>query len=125
MKAQMTIGSTDWPTYLSLVSLFFVGGMIVLSIAEAYMFGREYAEGTAKNLLSLPIHRGHVVVAKLLVSAVGFAAMAVIVYAVALLGGFLIRLPGFSFALLGSNAVRSVWIVVEAMLVCSTSAWIV
>ena len=46
-----------------------VGGL-VLAVIAAYVFGREYAEGTAKNMLALPVPRPWFVFAKLGVSAV-------------------------------------------------------
>ena len=106
-KAELTIGAANWPTYLTLTAALFAGGLIVLAVVEAFVFGREYAEGTAKNLLTLPVDRATLVAAKFAVSAVWFVAMAAVVYAVALAVGFAIGLPGFQGALLvGSHRQR-------------------
>ena len=41
--------------------------MLLLAFIVAYVFGREYADGTAKNLLALPVGRHWFVLAKLVV----------------------------------------------------------
>src|SRR3972149_5562899 len=69
-KAQMTVGTADWPTYLYFVTVMFSAGTLVLGVIEAFVFGREYAQGTAKNMLTLPIGRSVFVAAKLTVDAV-------------------------------------------------------
>ncbi len=123
-KAQLTIGSADWSTYLMMTSYLFAGGMIVLAIADAFLFGREYVEGTAKNMLTLPIGRGTIVAAKLAVSAVWYLCMAVVVYAEALLVGLLVGLPGFSAQLLFSDTVQMAKVVLMVFLASSVSGWI-
>ncbi len=77
-KAKFAFGgqSLDWPSFLTLiVEMGGVGGLIICSIIVAYVFGREYVEGTAKNLLALPIPRSRFVLAKIVVSAAWFAAL--------------------------------------------------
>ena len=49
-------------------------GCCCSSFIVAYVFGREYAEGTAKNLLALPVGRHWFVLAKLVVAAVWWVA---------------------------------------------------
>lgn len=66
------------------------GGMIILSIIVIYVFGREYADGTAKNMLALPIRRFYFVSAKLLVAALWFAILTAFLLAESLLIGRLL-----------------------------------
>ncbi len=123
-KAQLTIGAANWPTYLTLTSALFAGGLIVLAVVEAFVFGREYAEGTAKNLLTLPVGRAALVAAKLAVSAVWFVAMAAVVYLIAVAVGFALGLPGFEGALLAAS-VRTVAILILQVLLAGTAgAWL-
>ena len=69
-KANLAGLDATWPGYLALVTLFVgIGGMLLLSFIVAYVFGREYAEGTAKNLLALPVARWSFVLAKFVVAA--------------------------------------------------------
>jgi len=123
-KAQLTIGAADWPTYLMIVGFLFVGGIIVLGIAQAFVFGREYVEGTAKNMLTLPLGRGVFVAAKLTVTAVWFLIMAALVYGEAILIGLLIGLPGFQGRMLTANAVVAARLCLQVLLLGSVPAWI-
>jgi ABC-2 type transport system permease protein len=68
------------------------GGMIVLSLIVIFLFGREYIEGTAKNMLALPIRRFYFVAAKFLVAALWFALLTVFLLAESLLLGRLLAL---------------------------------
>jgi len=123
-KAELTIGAANWPTYLTLTAALFAGGLIVLAVVEAFVFGREYAEGTAKNLLTLPVDRATLVAAKFAVSAVWFVAMAAVVYAVALAVGFAIGLPGFQGALLVGSVRTVATLVLQVLLAGAAGAWL-
>lgn len=123
-KAQMTIPAATWPVYLTLIATVFAGGVIVLAVAQAYIFGREYAERTAGPLLSLPVSRVTLLGAKLTVSAVWFAAMAAAVYAEAWLVGVAIGLPGYAPGLLAASLARVGLVVLEVLLAGSVAAWL-
>src|SRR5512136_2990397 len=70
-KADLSGISATWPAYFSMLTLVVgMGGMLLLSFIVAYVFGREYAEGTAKNLLALPVGRHWFALAKFVVAAV-------------------------------------------------------
>ena len=67
-------GATDWPAFLPfIVEMGAIGGLIMSSVIVAFVFGREYTEGMAKNMLALPIPRSWFVLGKLVVSAAWFA----------------------------------------------------
>lgn len=123
-KAQLMVGKVDWATYLNLTGFIFVGGIMVLAIVNAYLFGREYVEGTAKILLTLPIRREEIVLAKLVVSALWYLSTAILVYAEALLVGTAIGLPGFSRDLLLSNVAVVAQTALMVFLASSVNAWI-
>jgi ABC-type transport system involved in multi-copper enzyme maturation permease subunit len=77
-KASLALGgvTVGWEAYLGLVlEMSGLAGMMLASVILTYAFGREYAEGTAKNMLALPVPRWMFVAAKLLVSAIWFAAL--------------------------------------------------
>jgi hypothetical protein len=105
-KAQLAVGAADWPTYLQLTGFLFAGGIVVMGIVQAFVFGREYAEGTAKNLLTLPVGRAAIVAAKLVVSAAWFLGMAALLCAEAVAVGLWLDLPGFGPALLAEGLGR-------------------
>src|SRR5674476_238014 len=87
-------------TWFSLIALSLgplgIGGMLMLAFIVAFVFGREYADGTAKNLLALPVGRMWFVLAKLVVAAVWWFALVVVVLVEALAIGRVVGLPGFS-----------------------------
>jgi ABC-2 type transport system permease protein len=123
-KAQLTIGAADWPTYLQLTGFLFAGGIVVIGVVQAFLFGREYAEGTAKNLLSLPVGRAAIVAAKLVVSAAWFLGMAVLLCAEALVLGLLLDLPGYEPGLLAAGLRRAALLSAQVLLLGSVPAWI-
>jgi ABC-2 type transport system permease protein len=104
-KANLAGLEATWPAYLSALTIVFgVGGLLLLSFIVTYVFGREYVEATAKNLLALPVGRLWFVLAKLVVAAVWWAALVIAVLGEAFVIGFALGLPGFSAEL----AVRSI-----------------
>jgi ABC-2 type transport system permease protein len=77
-KAQVAMAgvTVGWEGYLGLVlEMSGLAGMILASVILTYVFGREYAEGTAKNMLALPVPRWMFTAAKLAVAAAWFAAL--------------------------------------------------
>jgi ABC-2 type transport system permease protein len=96
-KANLSGLEATWPAYASALTLLVgIGGMLLLSFIVAYIFGREYTEGTAKNLLALPVDRAWFVLAKLVVAAAWWLVLVVAVIAESLVVGLALGLPGFS-----------------------------
>ncbi|MGA9533449.1 MAG: ABC transporter permease, partial [Anaerolineales bacterium] len=93
-KAQLTAGSADWATFLSLLAqALAVGGLIVFGIIISWVFGREYADGTVFDLLALPTTRSSIVVAKLIVVGLWSGALIVLVDILGLAIAGLVGLP--------------------------------
>jgi ABC-2 type transport system permease protein len=117
--------TSDWAGLLALMAeLSGLGGMIIYSFIVTYVFGREYAEGTAKNALALPTPRAGIVFAKLAVSGLWFLALSAFLVAEAALAGSLLGLPGFAAALFWREAAN---ILVTACLVLALGpavAWV-
>jgi ABC-2 type transport system permease protein len=64
-KAALMAYSADWPSYLDLLSQAMgVGGVLVFGFTASWLFGREYSDGTAKDLLALPTSRTSILNAK-------------------------------------------------------------
>ena len=124
-KANLSGLTATWPAYFSMLTLMVgIGGMLLLSFIVAYIFGREYTEGTAKNLLALPVGRHWFVLAKLVVAAVWWAVLVVAVLAEALVLGAALALPGFS-ATLAVRAVHDALLAAAiAYLLAPVVAWI-
>jgi len=97
----LAYAGTDWPGYI----VYFgqtvaIGGFMLTLFAISWTFGREFADGTVKDLLAVPVRRSSIVLAKFSVVGVWSAALALVMLAAGLAMGALIRLPGGSFEVL-------------------------
>ncbi|AHM60333.1 bacitracin ABC transporter permease protein [Flammeovirgaceae bacterium 311] len=69
-KAQMIGFTADWNSYFGILSQALgVGGVLVFGFVASWIFGREYSEGTTKDLLALPTSRTRIIHAKFMVYA--------------------------------------------------------
>lgn len=124
-KANLSGMAATWPSFLSMLTLIVgIGGMLILSFIVAYVFGREYSEGTAKNMLALPVGRPWFVLAKLAVTAIWWFLLVAAVVAEALLIGTMLRLPGFSSGLLIRSIRNAMASAALAYLLVPIVAWI-
>lgn len=96
-KAQFSAAHGDWPTYFGLLTqALAVGGSIIFSLVVIWLFGREYSDHTAKDLLALPTPRATIVTAKLLLAAFWDAVLALWIYLLGVALGVLLNLPGWT-----------------------------
>jgi len=124
-KANLSGLTATWPAYFSMLTLMVgIGGMLLLSFIVAYIFGREYTEGTAKNLLALPVGRHWFAIAKLVVAAVWWAVLVVAVLVEAFVLGAALALPGFSVTLAVSAVHDALLAAAIAYLLAPAVAWI-
>ncbi len=102
-KAQLTAGVADWPTFFSILSqAVAVGGAILFAIVTAWVFGREFSDRTAKELLALPTSRETIVSAKFVIIAAWTLALSLFIFVLGLIVGALVGIPGWSVELLRS-----------------------
>lgn len=102
-KAQLVAGVADWPTFFGvLAQAVAVGGAIVFAIVAAWVFGREFTDRTAKDLLALPTSRSSIVAAKFLIVALWTFLLTVWIFILGLIIGNLVVIPGWSQDLLRS-----------------------
>lgn len=105
-KAQITAGTADWSTYLALLAqATAVGGFLVFGIVATWVFGREFSDRTAKDLLALPTPRTAMVGAKFVVVAVWSMLLATMVFCLGLGVGMTVGLPGWSASLLRESII--------------------
>jgi len=96
-KAQFSAAQGDWPTYFGLLTqALAVGGSIIFSLVVIWLFGREYSDHTAKDLLALPTPRATIVTAKLCLIVIWCAILTLWIYLLGLALGALIGLPGWT-----------------------------
>ncbi len=106
-KAQITVGTADWPGYFQFLSLAVaVGGVFLFGIITSWVFGREYSDRTLKDILALPTPRTAIVCAKLTIIAVWSAALVAILLIVSFLVGRAVSLPPAPGELLLAGMVR-------------------
>jgi ABC-2 type transport system permease protein len=97
VKAQLAMSSAEWGTFFNVLSqAVAIGGVIVLSIVTAWIFGREFSDRTAKDLLAVPTSREQIVAAKLVVVGVWTLLTSVWIYLVGLAIGYLLDIPGWT-----------------------------
>jgi ABC-2 type transport system permease protein len=90
----MAYTTTSWPTYLGLqAQMIAAGGFFLFCLILCWVFGREFTDGTLKDLLAVPVPRGSIVLAKFIMAAVWSAALAVLIFVTGLVAGALMRLP--------------------------------
>lgn len=124
-KAQFAGVTADWTGYFSfLLQAVGIGGMILVSVIAAFVYGREYADGTAKNMLALPLPRHHFALAKLIVVLAWFGAIILSLLIEAFVVGALLGLPGFSYSLAAHEAGNILLAALVAWLLVPAVAWI-
>ena len=97
-KAALTGFSPDWPSFFNLIAQAIgIGGLIIFGFAASWVFGREYSDGTAKDLFVLPVPRSTIVAAKTAAIVLWCLALSLYVFLFSLLMGVLLQLPGWSW----------------------------
>ncbi|WP_282020195.1 ABC transporter permease [Planomicrobium okeanokoites] len=97
-KAQI-LGEATWPAYFSLLAqIIAVGGLIVFGFVTSWVFGREYADRTIKDLLALPVRRSIIVLAKFIAIFITCLLLSLYVIVVGILIGMGVGLPEWSAA---------------------------
>ncbi len=98
-KAQIA-GEANWPSYLGLhAQMIAIGGILVFGFVTSWIFGREYTDKTAKDLLALPYSRSVIVISKFVASFITNIILSVYVVTLGFLIGWIIGLPQWSPAI--------------------------
>jgi ABC-2 type transport system permease protein len=94
-KAQLATLAPTWDGYLGLLAqITAVGGALIYGMTMVWIFGREFADHTAKDLLALPTPRGAIVAAKYLVAAMWCGLLTAYIGALGLCIGVGLGIPG-------------------------------
>ena len=100
-KAQLVAGVADWPTFFGILAqAVAVGGGILFAVITSWVFGREFSDRTAKELLALPTSREAIVAAKFVVTLTWTLLLTVWVFMFGFLVGTLVVIPDWSEELL-------------------------
>lgn len=93
-KAQAMDFQGNWKSYFGLLTQAVgVGGVLVFGFVASWIFGREYSDGTAKDLLSLPTSRTKILNAKFAVYVIWCLALVLSNLLIGLLIGTILQLP--------------------------------
>jgi len=97
----LAYSATDWQTYLGLFGqLIAAGGFILFILVISWVFGREFSDGTLKDMLAVPVQRSSILLAKFIVVTVWSAGLTLVIFVVGLVMGAIIKLPGGSLSVL-------------------------
>lgn len=99
-------------------------GILLFGLAASYLFGREYTDGTAKNMLTLPIRRETFVLAKMLVLAMWVFGLAALSVAFEAVYAAVLRLPGFAWEHIWASTGESMTIALLIYLTLPVVAWL-
>jgi ABC-2 type transport system permease protein len=122
-KAQLTMGEANWGTYFNFLILgMAAGGVVVFGFITSWVFGREYADQTLKDLLALPTRRTTIVLAKFIVIGIWSLILAFICCITGLIVGSTL-LPQSTGQFLGQSAVTLVCTCLLTMLLMTTVAF--
>jgi len=100
-KAKAMDFQSNWKSYLGLLTQTVgVGGVLVFGFVASWIFGREYSDGTAKDLLSLPTSRTKILNAKFAVYLIWCLALVISNLLIGLLIGTILQLPTIEINLL-------------------------
>jgi len=103
-KAVLLSFEANWNSYLGILSQAVgVGGVLIFGFVASWLFGREYSDGTVKDLLSLPISRAKILNAKFIYYIIWCIALVLSNLILGLLIGLLLQLPGWSSEMFLNN----------------------
>lgn len=124
-KAQLTMGTADWPTYLGFLAQgTAVGGIILFGLMSAWVFGREYSDRTVKDLLALPTARSSIVLAKFVIVAAWSAVLIGMVCLLGLVVGAALGLPPVPSPVIAQGMVTTAVVAVLTMLLVTPLAFV-
>ena len=97
----LAYSSTDWPTYLGLFGqIIAAAGFLLFILVISWTFGREFADGTLKDMLAVPVQRSSILLAKFIVVAVWSGMLTMVIFIAGLVMGAIINLPGGSISVI-------------------------
>jgi ABC-2 type transport system permease protein len=91
----LAYSATDWAAYMVLFGqMAAIGGFMLCLLITSWIFGREFTDGTVKDMLAVPVQRGNILLAKYIVVGIWSAALVLVMLIAGLTTGVLIKLPG-------------------------------
>jgi ABC-2 type transport system permease protein len=117
--------ATDWQAFIGFIGLFIAAGGFFLSVLiVSWVFGREFMDGTLKDMLAVPVRRLNIVLAKYILAAVWSAALTLVMILVGLVMGAVIQMPGASVGVIVQGCLLAGMTGVLTMLVVTPFAFL-
>jgi ABC-2 type transport system permease protein len=105
-KANLAGGAATWPYYLGILGqALAIGGLLLFTLIESWVFGREFVDGTLKDLLAVPVARATILAAKFIVVVLWSVLLSAMLFLVSLLLGIAIGLSQGSMEIFWHGAV--------------------
>ncbi len=95
-KAQLVAGTATWTNFFYVMVMTGIAAGILFDFMAVWVFGREFSDRTAKELLALPTSRGTIVAAKYVLLAVWTQVLALWIFGLGLVIGRAVDIPGGS-----------------------------
>jgi ABC-2 type transport system permease protein len=122
--AMIRFGKADWPAFLGLLTQLIAGiGLLGFGFVASWVFGREYADRTVKDLLALPVSRSFIVLAKFMVVVIWCALLSFILFVCGLMIGGTINISGWSSEIVFHFACRFTVTALLTILLCTPVAF--
>jgi ABC-2 type transport system permease protein len=98
-------GKADWPSFLRILTQTIAGGGLVgFGFIASWIFGREYSDRTAKDLLALPVSRAAIIGAKFIAMGAWCVLLSVLIIIFGFVVGKALGLAGWSTEIFNRGA---------------------
>ncbi|GGB40894.1 bacitracin ABC transporter permease [Lentibacillus populi] len=122
-KAQFA-GEANWPSYISLhAQIIAVGGILIFGFVTSWIFGREYADHTVKDLLALPYSRAVIVMAKFIAAFLTNTILSTYVVTLGFFIGWIIGLTQWSSTIVTHGLYILVVVTILTIALCTPVAF--
>lgn len=102
VKAKAMNFDASWKSYFDILTQAVgVGGILIFGFVASWIFGREYSDGTAKDLMALPTSRTQILNAKFTIYKLWCFLLVISNLLVAMVLGTFMHLPAMDLSLLG------------------------
>ena len=97
----MSLTATNWPAYLVLsAQIIAAGDFFFFCMIASWIFGREFTDGTLKDMLAVPVSRASILIAKFTAAGIWCAVLTLVTIIFSLVVGTILQLPQASTSIL-------------------------
>jgi ABC-2 type transport system permease protein len=120
----LRFGDPNWKNYFALLTQTIGAiGLIGYGFVTSWVFGREYSDKTAKDILALPVSRSNIVLSKFIVTIIWCIILSIVLYASAVIFGKITGISGWSCQILSKFTETYLLVSILTMLLCTPVAF--